>query len=50
MILTLASKNILVRVRNNVTTSASLPGNADSGIMKLIVDAVTIRMQGKKYL
>ena len=39
--------NMLVRVRNNVTTSPTLPGIAESGMMKLREDANTIRIQGK---
>ena len=37
---------MFVNVKNCVTTSATLPGIAEMGIMKLKLDAVTIDMHG----
>ena len=39
--------NMLVRVKNNVTTSPTLAGRADNGMMKLRLEANTIKMHGK---
>ena len=36
-----------VNVRNCVTNNAILPGIADMGIMKLILEATTIVIQGR---
>ena len=38
---------MFVSVKNNVTTSAILPGIADMGMMKLILEAITIVIQGR---
>ena len=38
---------IFVSVRNWVTTSAILPGMADTGMIKLNPDAITIVIPGK---
>ena len=37
---------MFVKVKNCVTTKATLPGMADRGIMKLILDAITIVFDG----
>ena len=39
--------NMFVNVKNWVTTSATLPGIAERGIMKLKLEATTIIMHGK---
>ena len=42
--------NILVRVRNRVTTSPILPDMAESGMMKLSVDANTIKIKAENAI
>ena len=43
---TICLMKMFVNVKNCVTTSATLPGIAVMGIMKLKLDAVTIDMHG----
>ena len=38
---------MFVRVKNSVTTRATLPGIADKGMMKLTLDAITIVIAGR---
>ena len=38
---------IFVRVKNCVTTSATRPGIADKGMMKLTLDAITMVIDGR---
>ena len=40
---------MFVKVRNCVTTSATRPGIAERGIMKLKLVAITTDMDGRKY-
>lgn len=38
---------IFVKVRNSVTMRLTLPGTADSGMMKLKLDVITIAKHGR---
>ena len=41
--------NMFVRVKNCVTTKATLPGIFDTGMMKLTLDAITMVIDGRQY-